>query len=95
VHRHHPGAQRLGRTGRGKGFAHQANLALVGTVDAAKHLDQRRFPRAVRAHQHSHLTCGQVQIDAAQHGILAEPLRQATDGDGRARHTVSPVRARR
>ena len=46
------GAKGVGRGARTVGRAVERDLALVGRVDAAEQIDQRRLARAVLAEQH-------------------------------------------
>ena len=57
------------------GCAGDADLALVGGIDAGEHLDQRRLAGAVVAEQPEHLAGGEVDVDLLDGVHAAEGLR--------------------
>ena len=60
-------------------LAEPRDLALVGTVDAGEHLDERRLARAVLAEDAVHLAGQDVEVDTAQRLHAGEGLRHARD----------------
>ena len=61
------------------GSPSQEHLALVGLLEPADDLHQRRLARAVVAEQPEDLALAQVQVDVAQRGDRAEALGDVLD----------------
>ena len=60
-------------------LAEPGDLALVGTMHAREHLDERRLARAVLAEDAVHLAGQHLEVDAAQRLNAGEGLRHASD----------------
>jgi hypothetical protein len=80
------------------GLAAQEHAALVGALEAAEDLHQRRLAGAVVAEQAQHLALAHVQVDVAQRDDRPEPLGDVLDAQdvvgGRLRgdHVLAGVR---
>ena len=68
----HPGVQRLGGVGKRHLLAADLQAAGGRYVVAAENFQQRRFSRAVTAHQRVHLAGKQREINLLQHGDAGE-----------------------
>ena len=62
--------------------AENLDAALVGGVGAGERLDQRRFSRAVLAHEAVDLALVEHEVDLLQRVHAGERLRHALDADG-------------
>ena len=94
VDRLDPVAAGVDRAGEADGLAVQADLALVGGVDAGDALDQRRLAGAVVAEEAHHLAGVDVEAERADGGEAAEALGDVADGEDRLGHVGGPWRAR-
>src|SRR6185312_10530623 len=65
-------------------FPAKGDRSFIRAFEAGDQPQQRALAAAAAAHDRNELSCGNMKVDAAQHGVVAERLAQAADGEGEA-----------